>query len=80
MPEHVTWAAVVYAAIVTLPAIISAFYARGIKRDIKTPSGGTIGARMESTHENTVAAGHLLQEIVKNGGAKNHADGEADRA
>lgn len=37
--------------IITVPAIIGALLARDIRRRVKTPSGDTIGAVVERTHD-----------------------------
>lgn len=60
------WPDVAIALIAGAPSIIAAFYAHGIRRDIKTPSGGTIGAGVEKAQQSAHANHQLLKAI--NGG------------
>lgn len=57
------WPDVMIALIAGLPAIISAIYAHGIKRDIKPPSGGTLGEVAEKAQQSTHANHQLLKAI-----------------
>jgi cobalamin synthase len=65
---------IIVTLITTLPAIIAALFARRIQKQIKTPSGDTLGQVAERTHENTVATvTHLILSAKnsKNGTEKN---------
>lgn len=55
-------------AIITVPAIIAALYAGRIHREIKTPSGKSLGAVAEYAHDTAIANNLLLS--TKNGPTK----------
>lgn len=46
--------------IITLPAIIAAVYAARVHREIKTPSGKSLGAVAEYAHDTAIANNLLL--------------------
>lgn len=49
-PDHVTWTGVVYAAIITLPAILAAVVSLLNRSKLATSNGKTIGAMVEEVH------------------------------
>lgn len=51
------------ALIAVVPAIVSAWFAYLIHRNIKTPSGDRIGAVMERTHEASTADLALTTQV-----------------
>lgn len=57
--------------IITLPAIIAAIYAGLVHRQIKTPSGTSIGSQVESSHLTAIANNWLLSD---RGGETKKAD------
>jgi hypothetical protein len=59
----IDWTQVIVALIAGLPAIIAAYYARGVKRDIKTPSGRTLGEQVEGTLYTSIGNAHRLDSI-----------------
>jgi hypothetical protein len=67
----VDWTQVLLALIAGLPAILAAVFAFRIQRQVKTPSGDTLGRVAERTHDMTSANLTLTQKVDKqtNGGA-----------
>lgn len=59
------------AYIAAVAAPLAALYGARLKRDVKTPSGDTLGAVAERTHDITHASNVLLRQM--NGAP--HADG-----
>jgi cobalamin synthase len=68
----VDWTQVLVALIAGAPAILAAIFAFRVHRDVKTPSGDTLGAVAERTHDMTSANLALTQKVDKqtNGSAK----------
>lgn len=61
----VDWTTVIVAAIGVIPAILSAYWAYRIRRDIRTPSGDTIGKVTERTHDLSAADLLATQAVHK---------------
>lgn len=70
----IDWTNVLDTAIITLPAIIAALYARSVHASIQTPSGKSIGKQVESSHLTAIANNMLLS--TKNGPTKKAEPGE----
>lgn len=56
---------VLVAFVTVIPAIIAALYARSANQQIKTPSGDTLGAVAERTHDMTAAGVAIVSDIKK---------------
>lgn len=74
----VDWTQVLIAAILTIPAIISALYAGRIHQQIKTPSGQHIGAMAEYTKDTVIANNVHLK--MKNGPSRKATREQLDAA
>lgn len=64
------WGEIIAALIVALPTYVGAYYAIRVHRQVKTPSGDTIGAVAERTHDLTSADLALTKDIhrtIQNG-------------
>ena len=66
----VDWTQVLDSAILALPAIIAAIYAGRVHREIRTPSGPSIGEQVERSHLTAIANNLLLS---KHNGPTKHA-------
>lgn len=81
MVAAIDWTNVIVALIVGLPAIIAAIFAGSVHRQIKTPSGKTLGKQVEDVIHTVLSNNYHLQSI----GAKveaatpPQADGEAQQ-
>lgn len=75
----VDWTNVLVALIAGLPAIIAAIGVLVVHRQIRTPSGKSIGAQVEDTLHTSLSNNFHLQSIGGKVGAKTPpaADGEA---
>jgi hypothetical protein len=63
--------------IITLPALIAAFYAARIHQQIKLPSGKSIGDAVEYAHDTAIANNLMLS---KHNGPTKNADAELLRS
>lgn len=68
MLAAIDWTNVLDTAIITVPAIIAALYARSIHSSVQTPSKRSIGKQVESAHQTAIANNMLLS--AKNGPTK----------
>lgn len=50
LPDHVTWTGVVYAAIITLPAILAAVVGLLNRKQLATSNGKSVGTLVEEVH------------------------------
>jgi hypothetical protein len=68
--SSVDWTQVLLALIAGAPAILAAVFAFRIQRQVKTPSGDTLGQVAERTHDMTSANLALTHKVDKqtNGG------------
>ncbi len=49
-PEHITWAGVAFTLVVSLPAIIAAYYGARNARSLKTGNAKTVGTMVTEVH------------------------------
>ena len=56
----IDWTNVLDSAIFTVPAVVAAVYAGRIHRQIRTPSGKTLGETIEYAHDTAIANNLLL--------------------
>lgn len=75
----VDWTMVIDTAILTIPAIIAALYARSVHLQVRTPSGRSIGKQVEDTLHTTISNYHYANAISDKVGAEPPpaANGEA---
>lgn len=77
----IDWTMVLDTAILTVPAIIAALYARSVHLQVKTPSGRSIGRQVEDTLHTTISNYHYANAISDKVGAEPApaANGEASK-
>lgn len=54
---------VIVAAITAAPSLVAALVALAVRRDIRTPSGDTIGSVAEKAHHTGIANNLLLRKL-----------------
>lgn len=74
MVAAVDWTNVLVALIAGLPAIIGAIYSGRVHRQIRTPSGPSIGKQVEHANVSAIANNQLLSAIHGNTKAANGGD------
>lgn len=61
--SSIDWTNVIVAAIAVIPSVISALIAVSVRRQIRMPSGGTIGEIVEKGHHTGIANNLLLRVL-----------------
>jgi hypothetical protein len=78
MVAAINWTNIIVALIAGLPAIIAAIFAGLVHRQVKTPSGPSIGKQVESAHLTGIANNMLLSRQVP--ATKKPTNGELEHA
>lgn len=63
MLASLDWSPIIAAAIITIPALWAAVVSTLNRREIKTPSGDTLGRVSERTHDLSAANNMMLNKI-----------------
>lgn len=59
----IDWTMVITAALVALPGLLAAWFSGRNRRDMRLPSGETIGAAVERSHDLTAVSTALLRRL-----------------